>query len=938
LLGQRTTLSLQLALTMKGSGVGMRLLVAVISVTLIASAESAGYRLSNNVRPSYYNLTINIQGDASNPSSTFDGQVAITLQTNQSNLLEITLHKDALNISSCSLYSKTGVLQQSVATSSLKYDQATQQLTVPLSQALTVNENYTLHFQFTGTVRTDMVGLFSASYVEPATGKTKWVLLTQMQRLNARLVFPCFDEPALKAQFEVHIGRPSGFNSISNTNLINTTSEANNRYVDHFDVTPIMSTYLLAFVISEYQARGSPSDLAIYSRPEYYSKTEDSYNIGQRVVAAYNEVFKMPYKQLGNEVLQFATSPRFPHNGMENWGLIIYSDNVLVRDPGYTDGLKEKEFSTRIIAHETSHMWFGNSVTFSWWSYFWLNEAFARYYEYFMANELCPEYQLDQQFVVRQLQMILRTDAMPSQPMSSPEASVQTPAEIAHKFSSIAYAKGASIVRMWRNIMGGDNFDKSIQSYLKEYHLNNTRPSDLFAHLKQNWPAKPNVDLDVFFTDFTEQEGYPMITVNFTENNHRAVLRQKRFLSNPGDGSNATIKYTIPITFATNLKPTFQNMTPGIYFMKNITQVQLNSQDELDWIILNVKQSNYYRVLYDTPILNNIQLALTQSDHSSIPVESRAQLVDDLFNFAYAKMLDYVEVFQFVEYMSKEVSYIPWYAAYNGMERVAKRLTPQQLTNFEKYLKDITSAVYTKLGVNSKNNDVVLDVYNRELQVSWLCKYQNAACNNDVKQSFEQNLEKPTPDYRETYYCAAARTTGYARVLELYQKETNSGERELLWRAASCTRDYRNHYTTQILGKSTTVAEKIEGLAQMYEQNPDLVSAIFAMITEDIQLLYSALGTWSATAEVLSDLADYFTTTEQQKQFSDFIDKNSALFGTSVSILKTAQTTVSANLLWADQRLGKFVNFLASRNGAAGLTIATALLMTMSALISCLLK
>lgn len=61
---------------------------------------------------------------------------------------------------------------------------------------------------------------------------------------------------------------------------------------------------------------------------------------------------------------------------------------MLVQHAGYTDGWKDKEFSLRIIAHETSHMWFGDSVTFEWWSYFWLNEAFARYYEYFMAHQV----------------------------------------------------------------------------------------------------------------------------------------------------------------------------------------------------------------------------------------------------------------------------------------------------------------------------------------------------------------------------------------------------------------------------------------------------------------------------------------------------------------------------------------------------------------------
>lgn len=94
--------------------------------------------------------------------------------------------------------------------------------------------------------------------------------------------------------------------------------------MDQFDVTPIMSTYLLAFVISEYQARGNVSDYAVVSRPEYYSKTEFSYRVGQNARLAFDLEFQQPYKQLGNELLLFASSPRFPHNGMENWGLIIY--------------------------------------------------------------------------------------------------------------------------------------------------------------------------------------------------------------------------------------------------------------------------------------------------------------------------------------------------------------------------------------------------------------------------------------------------------------------------------------------------------------------------------------------------------------------------------------------------------------------------------------
>ena len=84
-----------------------------------------------------------------------------------------------------------------------------------------------------------------------------------------------------------------------------------------------MSTYLLAFVVSEYEARGN-STLSILTRPEFHNYTAFSYTVAERVLPAYGELFQQPYQELGNEVMQYATTPRFPHNSMENWGLVIF--------------------------------------------------------------------------------------------------------------------------------------------------------------------------------------------------------------------------------------------------------------------------------------------------------------------------------------------------------------------------------------------------------------------------------------------------------------------------------------------------------------------------------------------------------------------------------------------------------------------------------------
>lgn len=194
-------------------------LLAVLSASLISNLEGVSYRLDDSVLPSFYNLTLFVQ-----PAKTsYQGLVEITLKTQQENVKTIKLHQDTLKITDIRINDVTGNMVENILPEQLEYEVETQQFSVPIGTELLRNVDYVLKFSFEGTIRTDMAGLFSASYVDEHTNSTKWLALTQMQRLNARLVFPCFDEPALKASFQLQIIRPVGFNAISNTRLITTT-------------------------------------------------------------------------------------------------------------------------------------------------------------------------------------------------------------------------------------------------------------------------------------------------------------------------------------------------------------------------------------------------------------------------------------------------------------------------------------------------------------------------------------------------------------------------------------------------------------------------------------------------------------------------------------------------------------------------------------------
>ncbi|XP_036342051.1 aminopeptidase N-like [Rhagoletis pomonella] len=919
------------------------LLLACSSVKANNGVFETSYRLGDDAVPDAYDIWLKPYLLATDGTRrfTFDGEVNITLHSTRASIREITLHKNLIEINGAWLYNSSivgGGLIKSFDNDDLTYNETTHKLTVHLGDQQISNNNYTLRFKYTGQIRDGLQGFFRANYTD-SSGNEKWIGLTQSQRIDARTIFPCFDEPAFKATFRLQLSRPTQYNVVFNSKLLDSIPDGDGRALDRFAATPPMSTYLFAFIVSEFAKRGS-EDLKIITRAEYINKTDFAYQVSEQAIKAYDEYTQLPYKQLGLTIMQKAGSPKFPYNGMENWGLVIYSDDVLVNEPGYTDGWSNKEYTISIIVHETAHMWFGDSVTFAWWSYFWLNEAFARYYQYFMAHKLYPEYQLDQQFVVNQIHLIFGIDAVNStQPMTSPETEIQNPIEIGYKFSSIAYAKGASILRMIANLMGVDNFDTAIRAYLKEFHLKNTVPDDFFKHLKRYWPSTPAVDLDQFFYDWTSQAGFPVLFVNVTAE-HTIKLTQSRFLLDSSDGSDSTLSYIIPITYASDTDPNFDDLTARFYLSRN-SEMTFHTEKPNKWIIFNLQQSNYYRVFYDNTTLLQIQKALLASQHSGIPPTNRAQLVDDLFNFARVAMLDYDRVFEFMEYLAHETEYLPWNAMFSNLPRVSQRLTVQQHKHLISYLSDIMAKVYKHLGFG-RSNDTVLDIYNRNKVISWACMYHLFDCGKQAQQvfdAFKTAGNKPTPDFRETLYCSAARdgTMSYYKTLnDWFDNEKLPSEKQKLIRAMGCTRSFYEFHYAKILSGNLTSEYAVMGITPMYAQNPENVDVVFALISNTIEKLAERIGGWSNAANVISDITNYFTTLEQKKKLDDFVANKGDLFGGSVSKLLDAVKTVEMNLKWAEDRLPKLLHYLESRN-AAGISSFAAVLIIVVSIIHVLL-
>jgi aminopeptidase N len=224
---------------------------------------------------------------------------------------------------------------------------------------------------FLANLNSDLLGFYRSSYFDDGKNQTVYLATTQFQVTGARRAFPCFDEPIYKASFQVNLGRLKNMTSISN---MPTESEGvpmvdNNIYVwDKYQTSPIMSTYLLAFVVFDFTFKQSETlsngvQFRVWSRKGISDKTGLAEEAGPKILEFYEQHFNIKYPL---PKMDLVAIPDFM-GGMENWGLIIFEEKKLLFKPKES-GATGAEDIVLIIAHELAHQWFGNLVTMEWWS------------------------------------------------------------------------------------------------------------------------------------------------------------------------------------------------------------------------------------------------------------------------------------------------------------------------------------------------------------------------------------------------------------------------------------------------------------------------------------------------------------------------------------------------------------------------------------------
>ena len=354
-------------------------------------------------------------------------------------------------------------------------------------------------------LNTNMMGCYLSSYDHAGTEHR--LVSTQFESHYARECFPCIDEPAAKATFDLEITVPDLEDTIiANTPIKNIKKTAEEKTVT-FETTPKMSTYLLAFCIGEFQSRKTKSKHGV-EVTTYCALNQDlnSIDFANQIAADaldyYDDAFGIPYPL---PKLDQIAIPDFEAGAMENWGLVTYRESCLLS--GETATIDDRQYVATVIAHELSHQWFGNLVTMEWWNNLWLNESFATMMEYLCIDAIRPEYKILEDFFIGECRAALNRDALPG--VQAVQQDVDDPAEIATLFDgAIVYAKGARLMFMLYRLMGERSFFAGLKEYFKAYKYGNTTGDDLWVTLQKH----ADFDVKQFMDAWISQPGYPVIT------------------------------------------------------------------------------------------------------------------------------------------------------------------------------------------------------------------------------------------------------------------------------------------------------------------------------------------------------------------------------------------------------------------------------------------
>ncbi|PQK14315.1 hypothetical protein BB8028_0004g12450 [Beauveria bassiana] len=839
--------------------------------------------LPANVVPTHYDLTL--EPDFTNFK--YDGSVIIDLDVVEDST-SISLHTLDITFHSSKVTSNGELVTDNATVSSDEKKQVTK---FDFKGTLAKGSKAQLEIKFTGILNDKMAGFYRSTY-KNKDGSEGILAVSQMEPTDARRAFPCFDEPSLKAKFTVHIIADKHLTCLSNMDVKNETEVGAKKAV-HFNTSPLMSTYLLAFVVGELnyiETTAHRVPVRVYAPPsEDIENGRFSLELAAKTLPFYEKTFGIDFPL---PKMDQVAIPDFSAGAMENWGLVTYRVVDLMLDE------KESSIDTKIrvaevVQHELAHQWFGNLVTMDWWDGLWLNEGFATWVSWYSSNSFFPEWKVWEEYVVDNLQSALGLDSLRS---SHPiEVPVKCADEIAQIFDSISYSKGSAVLRMISTYLGEEQFLEGVRQYLKEHAYGNTETGDLWASLA----AASGKPVSEVMGVWTKEMGYPVVTVN--ENGSTAEVTQNRFLRT-GDVKPEEDKVLYPVFLGLRTKEGVENAAT-----LNVRKTQFDIPAD-DFFKLNANHTSLYRTAYSPERLGKLGEA---AKAGLLTVEDRAGMIADAASLAVAGYQKTSGILNLLKGFDSENEYVVWseiLRRLSGVEGAWLFEDKSIRDGLRKFRRELVSPKAHALGWEFKETDTHSEGQFKTLMFASAGGSGDEKIIQAAKDMFAKYVtgDKSAihPNLRSSVFTLALKHGGakeFDQLIEIYRTSSVTSERntilrcmgraedpELIQRSLSMVfgPDIRNQDCTSALGGYRAYPHGIEAIFEYLIKNWDL---IIKNVGDNASLLGGVVAITTGGATKPEQLA---------KIEAFFADKNTSAFDQTLNQVKDS---IRARIAWLER-------------------------------------
>ncbi|CAK1599113.1 unnamed protein product [Parnassius mnemosyne] len=878
-------------------------------------------RLGRNVVPTGYYLELEPYIE----DGVYEGRVVINVTWN-TETDEINLHcapDVAIVNSKVELFGESGKSQE-IAITQIDTDAKKSTLKFQLEKSVPASSIGALDLSFKGKMETSTSeGLFKSSY-KTDQDEERIVVATQFRPNNARRMFPCFDEPEFKVPFDVSIVRPLGMIALSNmaiSRVENITDEPNAELV-HFKRSPPMSTFTMGFVLADLVQLGNSIqysdktsnnfEMRVWGRPEYLEALQE---VPDKFIRILNEIAEFNWPPLPLDKLDIVALPNYQGvKPTDNWGLIVFRESDL-SSSGHIQ-----------LTHEVLHQWLGALVTPAWWSDAHVNKALVGYLAVETAYKINRGCEMEVKWPMTFLYSLYY------------EYSKRYPhSRITGMKQETVSTKIELLFRMFNYTLGDETLKKGLKMFVTQRAFQTFDGDFLWQSLNTAASEAGNsqkIDVKAIAQSWIEKDRLPVVTVKRNYDSKTAVVSQKLYLrERPHDVPDAgRMSWWIPLVVVRGDNLDF-NSTAPLAWMKDQTLELNNMPSKEHFIIVNPEEIGPFPVNYDEDNWNLIAEFLKTERRTKIPELTRAKVLHDAWNLAFAGELSFATALNMTLFLKHEENLPVWDPVFTMIDHIDRHIWDIR-DKFNAYVISLLRPPYIKLTKDIDENEKSWRRNMRNLFKTFLCSAGYKPCIKDAQEQYSKWMKAQNPDegnpVSDRYLCPVFRwgtqeewNFGLQRVINFPPSRKQSERTYLLKTLSGCCED--KYKLTRLL--NITLLEENGNFTErdiflinnMFSDEPVGHTTLLHFIDDNWNIIkqkyYHRTNLWS---HLISTATSYFTTKAGLDLVTQLYVKHQGEFGPAEHIIEKAIRNIKEESKWSSQNLPvmeKWLDDYLERNG-----------------------